>query len=53
LAIAITFREQILGILAMRWRKANALSLDDVAVIQKCADQLAIALTCIRYYERL
>jgi GAF domain-containing protein len=53
LAIAITFREQILGILAMRWCKANALSLDDVEVIQKCADQLAIALTCIRYYERL
>jgi CheY-like chemotaxis protein len=53
LAITITFREQILGILAMRWRKANALSLDDVVVIQKCADEIALALTCIRYYERL
>ncbi|MEA5486064.1 MULTISPECIES: response regulator [Pseudanabaena] len=53
LAIAITFREQILGILAMRWRRANALSLDDVVVIQKCADEVALALICIRYYERL
>jgi CheY-like chemotaxis protein len=53
LAIAITFREQVLGILAMRWCKANALSLDDVVVIQQCADEVAIALTCIRYYERL
>jgi len=52
LAIAITFREQILAILAMRWRKANALSPDDVLVIQKCADELALALTCIRYHER-
>jgi len=53
IAIAITFREQVLGILAMRWRKANALSLDDVAVIQQCADEVALSLTCIRYYERL
>ncbi|MEA5477445.1 response regulator [Pseudanabaena galeata UHCC 0370] len=53
LAIAITFREQILGILAMRWRRANALSLGDVVVIQKCADEVALALICIRYYERL
>jgi CheY-like chemotaxis protein len=53
LAIAITFREQVLGILAMRWCKANALSLDDIAVIQQCADEVALALTCIRYYERL
>ncbi|WP_201324000.1 response regulator [Pseudanabaena sp. lw0831] len=53
LAIAITFREEILGILSMRWRKANALSHDDVVVIQQCADEVALALTCIRYYERL
>jgi CheY-like chemotaxis protein len=53
LAITITFREQLLGILAMRWREANALSLDDVAVIQQCADEVALALTCIRYYEKL
>ena len=53
LAIAITFREEVLGILAMRWRDANALSLDDVAVIQQCADEVALALICIRYHERL
>ncbi len=53
LAIAITFREDVLGILSMRWQMANALSPNDIAVIQQCADEVAIALTCIRYYERL
>lgn len=53
LAIAVTFREEVLGILAMRWRDANALSLNDIAVIQQCADEVALALICIRYHERL
>ncbi len=53
LAIAITFREQVLGILSLRWRQANAVSMDDVAALQQCADEVAIALTCIRYYAQL
>ncbi len=53
IAIAITFRDEVLGILSMGWILANALSSEDVAVIQQCADEVAIALTCIRYYERL
>ncbi|PZO44946.1 MAG: two-component system response regulator [Pseudanabaena frigida] len=51
LAIAITFREQVLGILSMRWQSANALTIGDIAAIQQCADEVAIALTCIRYYS--
>ena len=50
LAIAITFREQTLGILSMQWQFPEALSNDDIALIQQCADEVAIALTCIRYY---
>lgn len=53
LAIAITFREDVLGILSMRWQMANALRPNDIAVIQQCADEVAIALTCIRYYAKL
>jgi CheY-like chemotaxis protein len=52
LAIAITFREEVLGILSMRWQTANAVSLDDIAIIQQCADESAIALTCVRYYAK-
>ncbi len=52
LAIAITFREEVLGILSMRWQTANAVSLDDITVIQQCADESAIALTCVRYYAK-
>ncbi|NUN64305.1 response regulator [Pseudanabaena biceps] len=52
LAIAITFRKQVLGIFSLRWRKANAISLSDIVAIQQCADEIAIALTCIRYYVK-
>jgi len=48
--IAITFRGEVLGILAMQWLKPNALRSSDIAAIQQCADEVAIALTCIRYY---
>jgi len=51
LAIAITFRERVLGILSLRWKHANAVSNDDIAAIQQCADEVAIALTCIRHYS--
>lgn len=53
MAIAITFRGKVLGILSMGWLLPNALSSEDVAAIQQCADEVAIALTCIYYYERL
>jgi CheY-like chemotaxis protein len=53
LAIAITFREDVLGVLSMRWQMANAISPNDIDVIQQCADEVAIALTCIRYYAKL
>ena len=49
LAIAITFRERVLGILSLRWQRTNAVSTDDIAAIQQCADEVAIALTCIRH----
>lgn len=52
LAIAITFREEVLGILSMRWQTANAVNSDDITVIQQCADEAAIALTCVRYYAK-
>ncbi len=51
LAIAITFRGEVLGILSMRWQLANAVTISDIAAIQQCADEVAIALTCIRHYS--
>ncbi len=47
LAIAITFREKVLGILSMRI--ANALSNGDIAAIQQGADAMAITLTICHY----
>lgn len=53
LAIAVSFREELLAILAMRWFQPHAVSQDDIAVMQQCADEVAIALTCIRYFSFL
>jgi CheY-like chemotaxis protein len=53
LAISIAFREDFLGVLSMRWHIANAVSSSNIDVIQQCADEVAIALTCIRYYAKL
>ncbi|PZV15506.1 MAG: two-component system response regulator [Pseudanabaena sp.] len=52
LVLSITFREEVLGILSMRWQIDNALSPSDIEMIQQCADEAAIALTCIRYYAK-
>lgn len=51
LAIAITFRKEVLGILSMQWLLPNAVSNEDIAAIQQCAAKIAIALTCIRHYS--
>lgn len=53
IAIAITFRDEVLGIFSMRWLYPNAISSSDVTAIQQCADEVAIAFTCIRYYAKL
>lgn len=51
LAIAITFREVVLGILSMQWQFPDAVRSSDIAAIQQCADEVAIALTCIHHYS--
>jgi CheY-like chemotaxis protein len=53
LAIAISFREEMLAVLAMRWLQPHAVSHGDIAAMQQCADEVAIALTCIRYFSLL
>lgn len=53
LAIAISFREGLLAVLAMRWLQPHAVSSGDIAAMQQCADEVAIALTCIRYFSLL
>jgi len=53
IAIAIKFRGEILGILSMGWLCSNPISSSNIAAIQQCADEVAIALTCIRFYAKL
>jgi CheY-like chemotaxis protein len=53
IAIAITFRGEVLGVISMRWLRPNPLSSRDIAAMQQCADEIAIALTCIRCYDKL
>jgi CheY-like chemotaxis protein len=51
LAIAITFRKELLGILSMQWRSPDAVNMEDIVAIQQYASKVAIALTCIRHYS--
>ncbi len=53
IAIAIKFRGEILGILSMGWLSSHIISSSNLAAIQQCADEVAIALTCIRSYAKL
>jgi CheY-like chemotaxis protein len=51
LAIAITFRKELLGILSMQWSSPDAVNIEDIVAIQQYASKVAIALTCIRHYR--
>ncbi len=51
LAIAITFRKELLGILSMLWLSPDAVHIDDIVAIQQYVSKVAIALTCIRHYS--
>jgi len=51
LAIAITFRKEVLGVLSLKWQNADAICPSDITAIQQCADEVAIALTCIRFFQ--
>ena len=50
LAIAITFRKELLGILSMQWLSADAVTMENIVAIQQYGSKVAIALTCIRHY---
>jgi len=51
LAIAITFRKELLGILSMLWLLPDAVNTEDIVAIQQYGSKVAIALTCIRHYS--
>lgn len=50
LAIAITFRKELLGILSMQWQSPDAVTMENIVAIQQYGSKVAIALTCIRHY---
>jgi CheY-like chemotaxis protein len=51
LAIAITFRKELLGILSMQWLSPDAVTMENIVAIQQYGSKVAIALTCIRHYS--
>jgi response regulator RpfG family c-di-GMP phosphodiesterase len=48
LVVPVTYRGEVLALLSLQ---TQLLDPGDVALVQQCADAVAIALTCIRYYR--
>jgi CheY-like chemotaxis protein len=47
----VTYGNDLLALFSLQWHQEPALKHDDIEIMQKCADQTAIALTCIRCYQ--
>ncbi|MDH5506275.1 MAG: GAF domain-containing protein, partial [Anaerolineae bacterium] len=52
LALPLTIRDEVIGVLDVQSRTANAFSADDVQVLQTLADQLALAIENARLLQR-
>jgi CheY-like chemotaxis protein len=53
LVFKIAYGNDLLALVSLQWHQNPSLSHDDIEVMQRCADQTAIALTCIRSYQPL
>ncbi|AFY71345.1 response regulator receiver modulated GAF sensor protein [Thalassoporum mexicanum PCC 7367] len=53
LVFKIVYGQDLLALVSMQWQQNPSLSSEDIEVMQRCADQTAIALTCIRCYQPL
>lgn len=51
LLIPVTYRDEVLGVLSLQWKRPCKLREDELALILLSAQQVAIALTCIRCHQ--
>ncbi len=51
LVTTISYRNEVLAILSLQWQRVHTLQSDDASLIQQCADEVGLALACIRQYQ--
>jgi CheY-like chemotaxis protein len=47
----VAYGKDLLALFSLQWQQDPSLKRDDMEMMQRCADQTAIALTCIRCYQ--
>lgn len=51
LLIPVTYRQEVLAVLSLQWKQPATLREDELLLLQLSAQQVALALTCTRYYR--
>jgi len=51
LLIPVTYRQEVLAVLSLQWKQPVTLREDELMLLQLSAQQVALALTCTRYYR--
>jgi CheY-like chemotaxis protein len=51
LVIPVTYRQEVLAVLSLQWQQPVTLREDELMLLQLSAQQVALALTCTRYYR--
>lgn len=51
LLIPVIYRNELLAVLSLQWKRPCSLRDDELALLQLSAQQVALALTCTRYYR--
>lgn len=51
LIVPVTYRGEVLAVLSLQWKQPRSLREDELLLLHLSAQQLALALTCTRYYR--
>lgn len=51
LLIPVTYRQEVLAVLSLQWYQPSTLREDELMLLHLSAQQIALALTCTRYYR--
>jgi CheY-like chemotaxis protein len=51
LLVPVSYREEVLAVLSLQWHQPCTLREDELVLLHLSAQQIALALTCVRYYR--
>jgi CheY-like chemotaxis protein len=51
LLVPVSYREEVLAVLSLQWHQPCTLREDELVLLHLSAQQVALALTCVRYYR--